>query len=113
VQGLKTVPKEVQRLFLTALEISPDWHVKMQAAFQAHTDNAVSKTINLDEKAKVEDVKKAFLLAHKEKCKGITVYRYGSKKQQVLYLGSKALKEAAIATTKDFAGGCPGKECAN
>ena len=70
---------------VTALEIAPSWHVRMQAAFQGYCDNAVSKTVNLPHAASVNDVKKIFLLAHKLKCKGITVYRYGSKKEQVLY----------------------------
>ena len=108
VQGLKEVPKDVQRLFVTALEITPDWHVKIQAAFQKHCDNAVSKTINLKENATVEDVRKAYLLAYKLKCKGITIYRYGSKKKQVLYIGKP---EEPIAAKSDFAGGCPGIEC--
>ena len=87
LQKVKGVPVEVKKLFKTALEIKPEWHVKMQAAFQKFTDNAVSKTVNLPEDATVEDVQKIYLLAYKLKCKGITVYRYGSKKEQVLYVG--------------------------
>lgn len=106
VQGMKEIPKEVQRLFVTALDMNYDWHVKMQAAFQKFCDNAVSKTINLPENATVDDVKKAYLLAYKLDCKGITVYRYGSKKEQVLYLGGDH-----VSATSEFAGGCPGIEC--
>ncbi len=84
VQGIEEVPPEIQRIFVTALDISPDWHVRMQAAFQKYTDNATSKTINLREEATVEDVRNAYLLAYRLKCKGITVYRYGSRPEQVL-----------------------------
>ncbi|MBI4144626.1 vitamin B12-dependent ribonucleotide reductase [Candidatus Woesearchaeota archaeon] len=110
VQGLKEVPKDVQRVFVTALDIDPEWHVNIQAAFQKSCDNAVSKTINLEEKATIEDVRKAYLAAYKLKCKGITVYRYGSKKEQVLYIG-KTPDEEHVAATSEFAGGCPGVEC--
>jgi ribonucleoside-diphosphate reductase alpha chain len=110
VQGIKEVPRDAQRLFVTALDIAPEWHVKIQAAFQKFCDNAVSKTINLDEDAPLEDVRKAYLLAHKLKCKGITVYRYGSKKEQVLYVG-KVPGEEHVAAKSEFSGGCPGVEC--
>lgn len=70
----------------TALGIKPEWHVKMQAAFQKFTDNAVSKTVSLPPAATPEEIKEIFLLAHELKCKGITVYRYGSKSEQVFYL---------------------------
>jgi len=76
--------KYSKKLFVTAMQIKPEHHVRMQAAFQRYTDNAVSKTVNLPHSAKKEDVRKIFMLAHKLKCKGITVYRYGSKEAQVL-----------------------------
>lgn len=107
VQGLKGVPKDIQKLFVTALEIRPEWHVRMQAAFQKHTDNSVSKTINFPANAKPADVKKAYELAYKLKCKGITVYRYGSKPEQVLYIGPQELVHAEA----EFAGGCPTPLC--
>jgi len=106
VTGAKGVPRNVQRLFKTALEIKPEWHVKMQAAFQKHCDNGVSKTINLPTDATPQDVRKAYLLAHKLKCKGITVYRYGSKKEQVLYLGKDV-----VSAQSEYAGGSVCQEC--
>ncbi|MBI4145760.1 adenosylcobalamin-dependent ribonucleoside-diphosphate reductase [Candidatus Woesearchaeota archaeon] len=109
ITGMKEVPKDIQRLFRTALEIKPEIHVRMQAAWQKHCDNAVSKTINLPENATPEDVKKAYLLAHKLKCKGITIYRYGSKKEQVLYIGKKP--EEIITAKPEYAGGHVCLEC--
>lgn len=87
LSGVRGVPSDVKRMFRTALEISPEWHVRMQAAFQRHVDNAVSKTVNLPHNATRQDVRKVFMLAWKERCKGVTVYRYGSKKEQVLSIG--------------------------
>ena len=78
------VPDDVKKIFRTSMDISPEWHVKMQAAFQQHVDNAVSKTVNLPANATIKDAMKVFMLAYKLKCKGITVYRYGSKENQVL-----------------------------
>lgn len=89
VRDLPEVPEDVKKIFGTAHEIHPDWHVKMQAVFQKHVDNAVSKTINLPNSASEEDIQKAYMLAWETGCRGITVFRDGSKSEQVLNLGVK------------------------
>jgi len=86
---LSQIPREVEDLFVTTFEIAPTWHIKIQAAFQEYTDNAVSKTINFPRDATKEEVKEAFLVAYRERCKGITIYRSGSKTKQVLACGTK------------------------
>lgn len=83
LRGIAGVPAEMRRLFRTAHEIAPADHVRMQAAFQKYTDNAVSKTVNLPESATPSDVEEAFLLAHRLACKGVTVYRYGTRPQPI------------------------------
>jgi ribonucleoside-diphosphate reductase alpha chain len=84
IRRMDEVPDDMKRLFATAYDIAPEWHVRMQAAFQRYTDNAVSKTINLPPNATREDVRQTFLLAYREGVKGITVFRGGSKNAQVL-----------------------------
>lgn len=114
VQKIKEVPSDMKKIFVAAHDISPEWHIKMQAVFQKYTDNAVSKTVNLPHNAKASDVGKIYWLAYKLKCKGATVYRYGSKSEQVLNLESAfepKSKEKFVSATADFAGGCPTPFC--
>jgi ribonucleoside-diphosphate reductase alpha chain len=112
VQKIEGIPEDVKRLFVTALDIDPAWHIKMQAAFQKNTDNAVSKTVNLPNEAKVEEVREIYHLAWKLKCKGVTVFRYGSKPEQVLYIGEIKTKEGKFLTAQsEYAGGCPTINC--
>lgn len=88
VAHISGVPEEVKSVYRTAHDISPEWHVKMQAAWQKYTDNAVSKTINFPNSATIDDVEAAYMMAWKAGCKGITIYRDGSKDVQILSVGT-------------------------
>jgi len=109
LQKIKGIPSDIKRIFVTAFDLKPSGHLYIQAAFQKYTDNSVSKTVNLPSSASVEDVKNIYLLAHKLKCKGITIYRYGTKKEQVLFL-SKG--EKPVTAASEYSGGCASEVCA-
>jgi ribonucleoside-diphosphate reductase alpha chain len=96
-RGLPEVPPDLQRLFAVAYDIAPDWHVRMQAAFQKHTENAVSKTVNLPREATREDVARVYRLAYELNCKGVTVYRDATRHGQVLEAGAVPFEGAEDA----------------
>ena len=92
------IPEDVKKIFVTAHDVTPYWHVKMQAAFQLHTDNAVSKTVNFVESATRKDIEETYILAYKNNLKGITVYRNNSRQFQPMNLEKKKTEEKAVET---------------
>ncbi len=118
LQDIDEIPDDVKRIFVTAHDITPEWHIRMQAAFQEYVDNAVSKTINFPNYATKEDIYTSYMLAYQLGCKGVTVYRDGSRDEQVLTVGTKMREhdrtrieprhrpETTIGVTKKVNTGC-------
>jgi ribonucleoside-diphosphate reductase alpha chain len=105
------IPEDTRRVLVTDWDIAPEWHIRMQAVFQKYSDNSVSKTVNLPAEATPNDIRKIYVLAHELKCKGITIYRYGSKKDQVLTLPGKMRPTEPepgtfLTVDSEYSGGC-------
>ena len=100
IASVEHLPEDLRKVFVTAMDIEPLWHLRMQAAFQAHTDNAVSKTVNLPSAATVDDIRRIYWMAYEMGCKGVTVYRDGCKSVQVLSTGEGENQTSAAEDKK-------------
>jgi len=98
IKDIKEIPEDVRRIFVTSHDISPEWHVRMQAAFQKYVHNATSKTVNFPHEATIEEVRKSYVLAFDLNCKGITIYRDNSREEQVLNVGKPKEKQEIKST---------------
>ncbi len=97
LKNIDDIPYKIKKIFVVGSDIDAEWHVKMQAAFQEFVDNGISKTVTLPKDATIEDVEKIFMLAYELGCKGISVYRYGSREGQVIYLSSKRDEQITLS----------------
>ncbi|MEK6943561.1 MAG: adenosylcobalamin-dependent ribonucleoside-diphosphate reductase [Nanoarchaeota archaeon] len=97
IKNIKEIPEEIRNIFVIGSDIEAEWHVKMQAAFQTYVDNGISKTVTLPKDAKVEDIEKIFMMAHELGCKGISIYRSGSKEGQVIYLSANKDEQITLS----------------
>jgi ribonucleoside-diphosphate reductase alpha chain len=101
LQGIEDIPDDLKRVFVVSSDISPEWHIRMQAVFQKRVHSAVSKTVNMPNNATIEDVAKAYRLAYDLKCKGLTIYRDGSRQVQVLTKGGKTPNQEKITAKEN------------
>ncbi|MEK6983505.1 MAG: adenosylcobalamin-dependent ribonucleoside-diphosphate reductase [Nanoarchaeota archaeon] len=97
IKNIKEIPEDMRKIFVVGSDIAPEWHVKMQAIFQKYVDNGISKTVTLPKDATAEDVERIFMMAHELGCKGISIYRYGSRGGQVIYLSSKRDEQITLS----------------
>lgn len=115
ISNLEQIPEDVRRVFVTDTEVGPEWHLRMQAAFQRHTDNLVIKAVNLPNEATPEDIYRVFRQAHALRCRGVTVYRYGSHRNQSLYTGGHVCDTGEVipyvTAASEYSGGFLSGRC--